>query len=203
MRGILCQFDCLRLTRAISLLVLYLASTAVTSEPLVTYSVADLLGGQQTTTRQFNQRFGFNANYNLDDLISTPQLNIDSVNGISFLSDWYPRRGPFRLSVGVNYQEKNSLHPVTALSSSQIVASSGLAGIYHEGISPYVGFGWGKNLKIDSQFDYNLDMGVLYQPDSSLLGQSGYSDSTGTDFSSQLREIDLSPIVSFGVSYNF
>ena len=161
------------------------------------------MGNDQITTRQFNQRFGFNASYYYDDLISAPQLLMEEVDGLSLLSDWHPGKGVFRLSAGVLYQAEQASNTDYGLSLLQPNVAGGLARISDDGVSHYVGLGWGSNLKQQSQLDYNLDMGVLYQPDRRLLKPVADSSLAGRSLNSQLESLDLSPVFSFGVSYNF
>ena len=83
-----------------------------------------------------------------------------------------------------------------------------LHGNQFEGISPYLGLGWGSSLTESGRMGLNLDVGVLYQPDSSILNDDGLgfsSDKRNWDdaLKEGLRDLDLEPVFSLGVSYNF
>ena len=181
----------------------YSVSQTIIAGSLINYGISHLIGSNQSTARQFNQRFGFNANYYHEDLIRSPQLSVETVNGISLLSDWHPGKGDFRLSAGVLYQPEKATNISYGLSLPQFNSTSGFARVNDNGLSSYFGLGWGSNIKQYSQIDYNLDMGILYQPDSRVFGQSAYSGHRGRDNSTQLESLAISPVVSFGVSYSF
>lgn len=181
----------------------YTFSQSIIAGSLINYGITHLIGSNQSTARQFNQRFGFNADYYHEDLISSPQFSVEAVNGVSLLSDWYPGKGDFRLSAGVLYQPGNAANVSYGLSWSQLNSTSGFARVNEDGLTSYFGLGWGNNIKQYSQIDYNLDMGILYQPDSRVLGQSAYSENTTRDRGDQLESLAISPVVSFGVSYSF
>lgn len=187
----------------ICLILFFCFSQPVLPGPLINYGIANLMGNDQITTRQFNQRFGFNASYYYEDLISAPQLLIEEVDGLSLLSDWHPGKGTFRLSAGVLYQPEQASNTSYGLSLSQPDMAGGLARVSNDGVSHYVGLGWGSNLKQQSQLGYNLDMGLLYQPDRRLLEPAADFGHDDRNLNSQLESLELSPVFSLGVSYNF
>ncbi|HID81991.1 MAG TPA: hypothetical protein EYH06_01375 [Chromatiales bacterium] len=181
--------------------------------PYVDYGVSNLLENSQAT-RQFNQRFGFSSSLYHDDIIASSFFELQrEIDTVSLLSDWYPRHGLFRLSAGVLYQpedikQKQHKQPFQ-LPLLLPNIETGFSGLSTDGVSPYVGLGWGNNQWQGSKLGFNVDMGVLYQPDERLLDNKAvdaYRENTkpsANNFLRSLEDLELSPVFSLGVSYNF
>lgn len=199
--------------QGIAMCLLFVVVSPVFAGPYVDYAVPGLLGNSQTT-RQFNQRFGFSSSLYRDDLLapsfSELQREIDTV---SLLSDWHPGHGLFRLSAGVLYQPED--HKQKYLKQPYHIPfphpniETGFSGLATDGASPYVGLGWGNNLWQGSKLGFNVDMGVLYQPDESLLDDQAIASfeenakSSDNGFLRTLEDLELAPVFSLGVSYSF
>ena len=181
--------------------------------PYVDYGVSNLLGNSQAT-RQFNQRFGFSSSLYRDGLLAPSFFELQQeIDTVSLLSDWHPGHGLFRLSAGVLYQpeDKKQKHHKQPYQLPLLLPNieSGFSGLAADGVSPYVGFGWGNNMWQGSQLGFNFDMGVLYHPDESLLNDQTIASfeenakSSGSSFLQTLEDLELAPVFSLGVSYNF
>lgn len=183
------------------------------AESLADYDVQDLLEGDEKTSR-FSHRFGYTGSLYHDDLLTSKENAEVSqdVDSLSVVSDWHPRGGLFRLSAGLVYQEASEVESY-ASKQYQIPLQfnrpeMALRGNQFDGISPYLGLGWGGALTKSNRMGLNLDVGVLYQPDSSILIDdpvSFSSDKRNWDDALRegLKELDLEPVFSLGVSYNF
>jgi len=163
---------------------LLLSSQLIAAESLYDYSISNLLENDQATTRQFNQRFGFNATEFHDNLMSSPELSLEHLDNLSLLSDWHPGKGFFRLSAGLLFQPKNTKSPSYALPILKPNVTSGFMRVGEDGVLPYVGMGLGSNIRQESQIDIS------------------FTDS-GTGSGNRLDDHGLQPVVSFGVSYSF
>ena len=203
-----------RLIRQIILMLMFLAFAPLsTAEPYVDYGVSGPLTDTQTT-RQFNQRFGFSSSLYRDDLLVPTPLELQQeLDTVSVLSDWHPGQGLFRLSAGVLYhpgdEKQKRLRQPYQIQRYLPNIKSGFSGVTTDGLSPYVGFGWGNDLWQRSKLGFNVDMGVLYQPDERLLTEQGglafdtKAKSSDSDFLRSLEALELSPVFSLGVSYSF
>ena len=196
---------------AVIAVVLWLvAAVSAFAGPYVDYEVSSLVKEGQAVQR-FNQRFGFSSSLYRDNLLAPSFELRREIDTISLLSDWYPGLGLFRLSAGVLYQpedaaQKHSEQPyrIKLLSPD---SETGFPGLGIAGVAPYVGVGWGRKQRGGSKLGFNLDMGALYQPDQTLLGEQGVAsarkDSGGGQFLRELEALELSPVFSLGLSYNF
>ncbi len=187
----------------------------IAAESLADYDVQDLLEGDEKTSR-FSHRFGYTGSLYHEDIVLTTEQSPDvsqEVDSLSVISDWHPKGGLFRLSAGLVYQEDSQLDNY-AVEQYQIPMQynrpeMALRGNQFDGISPYLGLGWGGSLTKSSRMGLNLDVGVLYQPDSSILNDDGLGFSGDNKrkwddaLKEGLKELDLEPVFSLGVSYNF
>lgn len=185
----------------------------LSAESLADYDVNDLLEGDEKTSR-FSHRFGYTGSLYREDTLSGERLSDveQDLDSLSVVSDWHPRGGQFRLSAGLVYQEDSEL---TSYGSKQYQIplqfnrpEMSLRGNQSDGISPYVGLGWGSKLTDSGRMGLNLDLGVLYQPEDSLLNDDGLSLGTQSNnwddaILKGLDGLDLEPVFSLGVSYNF
>ncbi len=181
--------------------------------PYADYGVSSLLKNSQLT-QQFNQRFGFSSSLYHDDLIAPSFFELQrEIDTVSLLSDWHPRHGLFRLSAGVLYQpeDEKQKHRRASYQIPLLLPNieAGFSGMATDGVSPYVGLGWGNNQSQGSKLGFNVDMGVLYQPDERLLDDQSVApykenaESSGNNFLRSLEDLELSPVFSLGVSYSF
>jgi|GEM_PF-5105520 len=193
------------------LIMLITAAPSIFAGPYVDYDVSKLMGNVQAA-RQFNQRFGFSSSLYRDDLLVSPLLELQQdIDTVSLLSDWHPGHGLFRLSAGVLYQTKEGkqMHIKQPYQISFQVPNidTGFSGLSTDGASPYLGFGWGNNHWQGSKLGFNVDMGVLYQPDESLLDNQAVAsfneNSSDKNIRHKLKELELEPVFSLGLSYNF
>ena len=88
-----------------------------------------------------------------------------------------------------------------------------------DGISPYLGLGWGKAPKSGKGFGFDLDVGVLFQgsPNVSLMASCGTAimgtqacddlladvQDEEVSLSTDAEDFDVFPVVSAGISYTF
>lgn len=179
--------------------------------PYVDYRVSNLLGDSQAT-RQFNQRFSFSP-YRADLLAPSFHELRQEIDTVSLLSDWHPGHGLFRLSVGVLYRpgdkKQNQLKQPYRIQTHPADIKTSFSRLAADGTSPYAGLGWGNNLWQESRLGFNVDMGVLYQPDERLLGNQAITSFeenakfSDNDFLQIIEDFELAPVFSLGVSYSF
>ncbi len=187
---------------------------STSAESLANYGVKDFLKGEKKKQR-FAHRFGYNGRVYRDSLPARHQQgeSKQDIDVLSMVSDWHPKGGDFRFSAGVVYQDsvKNqnsanlSWQIPQQISNSTMFMSNVLGYSQGKGVSPYFGLGWAGGFRGNQRFGVNLDVGVLYQPDSSL-----YKDENSTSFSPEtnkllrdLEELELTPTFSLGLSYSF
>ena len=201
------------LTRTALFAMLATLCLPLSAESLADYDVKDLLEGDKKTSR-FSHRFGYTGSLYRDSTLSELRLTEgqQDLDSLSVVSDWHPRGGLFRLSAGLIYQEDSELSNYGS-KQYQIPLQfnrpeMSLRGNQSDGISPYLGLGWGSKLLDSGRMGLNLDLGVLYQPEDTLLNDDGLSlGSEGQNWDDAimqgLDELDLEPVFSLGVSYNF
>lgn len=195
-------------------LVAMLPAVSASAESLANYGVKDFLKGEKKKQR-FTHRFGYQGRVYRDGLLARHK-QIDSkqdIDVLSVVSDWHPKGGDFRFSAGVVYQ--GSVNNMTAnslswqilhqASNSNLFMSNILGDVKGKGVSPYLGLGWASNFNSNQRLGVNLDIGVLYRPDSRF-----FEDKNNAAFSSEtskllldLEELELSPAFSLGLSYSF
>lgn len=176
-----------------------------------------------------NVRAGFNwlswdYDTDIDDIFYDGDLDLQS---ISLLADYHPFANGFRLTAGVLYNG-NSLD-VTAKPTAgtytindvryPVSAIDSISGeVSFNNIAPYIGLGWGKDIKSSSHWSFNFDLGLLYQgdPDPSLNGRcsAAMPAAVCAQFQRNLaveeqklkddaEDIKIYPVISFGVTYSF
>lgn len=213
MKGQISKVTIRQAQQGILLCLFFVVLSPVLADHYVDYSVPNLRGNSQAT-QQFNQRFGFSSSLYRDDLLASSFSELQrEIDTVSLLSDWHPGHGLFRLSAGVLYQladhKQNHLKQPYHIPFLHPNIETGFSGLATDGASPYVGLGWGSNLWQKSKLGFNVDMGVLYQPDESLLGDQAIASfkenakSSDNGFLQTLEDLELAPVFSLGLSYSF
>lgn len=162
---------------------------------------------------------------------STRDLNYDldlKANTYDALLDWYPRQGSaFRVTGGVTYNG-NRIDVRAKPNASGAYAIQG--NLYDAGsvgsvtgkvdfnkVAPYLGIGWGRNLKDEKGWSFSTDVGVLFQgsPRTSLQSTgcsapapvcSQFASDVARENSAlaeEMRKFKVYPVLRVGLSYKF
>ncbi|MGB3621056.1 hypothetical protein FT643_12910 [Ketobacter sp. MCCC 1A13808] len=152
------------------------------------------------------------------------------------LLDWHPFGGAFRVSIGGysngneasgvaggpgEYQIGDDIYVVDDNDEFRMSAEIGMG----DSFAPYAGIGWGHSTSNDGGLLLSLDVGVLFQGETTVnLTASGSVYDTNSDttidvtnnaeFQNQLRteeanlqddlsDFDIYPVITFGIGYRF
>lgn len=157
------------------------------------------------------------------------QYDLDlKANTYDALIDWYPEKGSsFRITGGVAYNgNRIDVHARPDVAGSYSIqgnvynaASVGsvTGKVDFNKFAPYLGIGWGRNLKDEKGWSFSTDIGVLFQgsPKTSLTA-NGCSASAAVcnqfandvareneALSREVRKFRVYPVLRVGVSYKF
>lgn len=177
-----------------------------------------------------NARLGLGyLGYNYKGSTRDMQYDLDlKANTYDALIDWYPEKGSsFRLTGGVAYNGNQ----VTVHGKPDAAGSYSIQGNTYNAasvgkvtgkvdfnkVAPYLGIGWGRNLKDEKGWSFSTDIGVLFQgsPKTSLTA-NGCSAGAAVcnQFASdvarenealarEVRKFRVYPVLRIGVSYKF
>ncbi|HYD96986.1 MAG TPA: hypothetical protein VEC01_16780 [Noviherbaspirillum sp.] len=149
-------------------------------------------------------------------------------NTYDALMDWYPTQGSsFRVTGGLTYNANRINARGRPNAAGQYVIQGRLYNASDIGsvngkvdfnkVAPYLGIGWGRQLKDEKGWSFSTDIGVLFQgsPKTSL-STSGCSapaavcNQFASDiarenaaFQSEVKKFKLYPVLRIGVSYKF
>jgi hypothetical protein len=184
--------------------------------------------GAELTTKlatDINARVGLNMlDFNYDDELDDVEydLGID-LSSFSALVDWHIFDDSFRISGGfisMNNEISMDARPTENVEIGDITYSPAEIGTLKgsvdiDGLSPYVGIGWGNPFAGNRRWGFTLDLGVAFtdSPDASLTSVGG-SKSSDQDLLDELEkerkdiEDDLDsfkfyPVISFGLFFRF
>jgi len=157
------------------------------------------------------------------------QYDLDlKANTYDALIDWYPEKGSaFRITGGVAYNGNQiTVHakPDTAGSyaiQGNVYNAAGVGSVTGKvdfnKFAPYLGIGWGRNLKDEKGWSFSTDLGVLFQgaPKTSLTASGCTAGAAvcnqfasdvareNQELSRELRKFRVYPVLRIGVSYKF
>jgi hypothetical protein len=169
------------------------------------------LEGTANIFTKINARFGYNTyRYNEGSRLD---LEIKRQTA-TLLLDLYPINSTFRLSAGIAFNsDQVDLHN-KSFAHSAAADDSAYSNISLNGkieltpITPYLGIGWGDPFAEEKGWGFNIDLGVMLQGESTLELSSNSTplnnlkkESSSTE--EDLKMFDLSPVLSFGISYKF
>lgn len=226
-------------TLAILTFVLTLAGLTTTafaqsqSEIGVTGSVGTTGVGAHATfpiSPSINARIGMGyLGYNYKGSTRDLQYDLDlKANTYDALLDWYPEKGSsFRITGGVSFNGNQ----IDVRARPDAAGSYSIQGRTYDAASvgnvtgkvdfnkfaPYLGIGWGRNLKDEKGWSFSTDLGVLFQgsPKTSLSA-SGCSAGAAVcnqfandvareneQLAREVRKFKVYPVLRIGVSYKF
>ena len=167
-----------------------------------------------------NVRVGFNTfDFDFDDEEIDDveyDLGID-LSSVSALVDWHIFDDPFRISGGfISMHNKIDLDAIpnksveignTIYSPAQIGTLSGSLDI--DGLSPYVGIGWGNPFAGKRRWGFTLDMGLAFtdSPDVKLSSTGivtlAYLEKERRDIEDDFDSLRCYPVISLGLFFRF
>jgi hypothetical protein len=157
------------------------------------------------------------------------QYDLDlKANTYDALIDWYPEKGSsFRITGGVAYNgnridvhgKPNATGSYSIQGNVYDAASVGSVSgkVGFNKVAPYLGIGWGRNLKDEKGWSFSTDIGVLFQgsPKTSLTANgctagAAVCNQFANDIAREnealareVRKFRVYPVLRIGVSYKF
>lgn len=140
---------------------------------------------------------------------STLTVEVDW-NSVMVVGDWYPMSDGFRVTGGVVANNNK----VTLAGQGKIGADTNLSTVNAEmkmsdGLTPYLGIGYGVKPKADKGLGFNMDLGIMFQNPKATLNVTS-ATASAADIAKEQREfqdaadkLKYFPVLSFGISYSF
>ena len=177
-----------------------------------------------------NARLGLGyLGYNYKGSTRDMQYDLDlKANTYDALIDWYPEKGSsFRITGGVAYNgNRINVHArpnaagAYSIQGNQYNAASvgNVTGkVDFNKVAPYLGIGWGRNLKDEKGWSFSTDLGVLFQgsPKTSLSANgctagaavcNQFANDVAREneaLAREVRKFRVYPVLRIGVSYKF
>ena len=177
-----------------------------------------------------NARLGLSyLGYNYRGSTRDMQYDLDlKANTYDALVDWYPEKGSaFRITGGVTYNgNRIDVHALPNAAGAYSIQGNtydaaavgkvdGKVGFNK--FAPYLGIGWGRNLKDEKGWSFSTDIGVLFQgsPKTSLTASGCTADAAvcnqfatdvareNQELAREVRKFKVYPVLRIGVSYKF
>lgn len=131
-------------------------------------------------------------------------------NSLQLVGDWYPAGDGFRVTGGVVFNNNK----ITVTGQGKIGNDTNLSTVNAEmkmsdGVTPYLGIGYGMKPKADKGLGFNMDFGVMFQNPKATLNVTS-TTASATDIANERRDfqdaadkLKYMPVLSFGLSYSF
>ncbi|MDT8993070.1 hypothetical protein RQP54_19510 [Curvibacter sp. APW13] len=129
-------------------------------------------------------------------------------NSVMLVGDWYPLGEGFRVSAGALANNNK----ITVSGTGQVngkTATVNAEAKMSDGITPYLGIGYGIKPKMDKGLGFNMDFGVMFQNPKSTLTATGAGvtqadvDAQNQKVQDAINNLKYFPLLSFGISYSF
>lgn len=137
------------------------------------------------------------------------------LQSFSVLADWHGLPAGFYLSAGAfinnNKVEASGVSTVSYVYGGSEYTPEELGdldvAVAFATISPYLGLGWGNAIKEPGRFGFVFNIGALYHgsPNVDLIA-TGMIEPTAeqeSDIESDIKDVRIFPVLSFGLSYSF
>jgi len=169
------------------------------------------LEGTANIFTKINARFGYSTyRYNEGNRLD---LEMERQTA-TLLLDLYPMNSTFRLSAGIAFNSDQVDLYKKPFTHSAVADDSTYSNISLNGkieltpITPYLGIGWGDPFAEEKGWGFNIDLGVMLQSESDLELSSSSPplnklERESGSAESDLKTLDLYPVLSFGISYKF
>ncbi|MDA1043792.1 MAG: hypothetical protein O3C57_01070 [Verrucomicrobia bacterium] len=160
----------------------------------------------------------FSTDRTVDDVKYEVDISFESYGGYL---DWHPLQNNFRISAGVLANQNEILLDARPKSATKIgdttypaVLLGSLSGeLEFEKFSPYFGIGFGNAATSTGHWSFSFDLGVLFQsydvnlsatgPANAIPGFSEDLAAEEADIQKDLDDIELYPVIAFGMAYRF
>ncbi len=131
-------------------------------------------------------------------------------NSLQLVGDWYPAGDGFRVTGGVVFNNNK----ITVTGQGKIGNDTNLSTVDAEmkmsdGVTPYLGIGYGMKPKADKGLGFNMDFGIMFQNPKATLNVTS-TTASATDIANERRDfqdaadkLKYMPVLSFGLSYSF
>lgn len=136
---------------------------------------------------------------------STLTVEVDW-NSVQIVGDWYPAGDGFRVTGGAvvnnNKITVNGTGTVGVTAGATVNAEVKMS----DGLTPYLGIGYGTKPKMDKGLGFNMDLGIMFQNPKAKLTSSAAASETAAEERQMQDAVDklkYFPVLSFGISYSF
>ena len=141
------------------------------------------------------------------DFGSTAALTVEiDWNSAQIVGDWYPMSDGFRLTGGVVFNNNKITVTGTGTVGSTANSTVNAEVKMSDGVTPYLGLGYGVKPKADKGLGFNFDLGVMFQNPKASLTSSAAASETASELRQMQDAVDklkIFPVLSFGISYSF
>lgn len=128
-------------------------------------------------------------------------------NSVQIVGDWYPMGDGFRVTGGAVANNNK----ITVNGTGQVDGVNGTVNAevkMSDGLTPYLGIGYGMKPKADKGLGFNMDLGIMFQnPKATLTATGGPSTTNIANEERQMQDavdkLKYFPVLSFGISYSF
>ena len=158
---------------------------------------------------QFNTIPSQSFTGDVGDFGSGSKLDLKLVwTSVNLVGDWYPSDGSFRLTGGVILNSsKVTIAGTGQVNNKPATINSEIK--FSDGVSPYLGIGYGTRPKDAAGFGFNFDLGVSFNNPTSTLSATG-AGVVQADIDAQKKKVDEAisnlktlPVFGIGISYSF
>lgn len=136
---------------------------------------------------------------------STLTVEVDW-NSVMVVGDWYPAGDGFRVTGGALANNNKITVTGTGTVGSTAGATVNAEVKMSDGLTPYLGIGYGTKPKMDKGFGFNMDLGIMFQNPKAKLTSSAAASETAAEERQMQDAVDklkYFPVLSFGISYSF
>ena len=127
-------------------------------------------------------------------------------NSAQILGDWYPMGDGFRVTGGAVFNNNKISVAGTGTVGSTAGATVNAEVKMSDGLTPYLGIGYGTKPKMDKGLGFNMDLGIMFQNPKAKLTSSAAASETAAEERQMQDAVDklkYFPVLSFGISYSF
>ena len=127
-------------------------------------------------------------------------------NSAQIVGDWYPMGDGFRVTGGAVFNNNKISVAGTGTVGSTPNQTVNAEVKMSDGLTPYLGIGYGTKPKMDKGLGFNMDLGIMFQNPKAKLTSSAAASETAAEERQMQDAVDklkYFPVLSFGISYSF
>ena len=127
-------------------------------------------------------------------------------NSAQIVGDWYPLGDGFRVTGGAVFNNNKITVNGTGTVGTTAGATVNAEVKMSDGLTPYLGIGYGTKPKMDKGLGFNMDLGIMFQnPKAKLTSNAATAETAAEERQMQdaVDKLKYFPVLSFGISYSF